>query len=461
VAREPVELQQYVNHAPAGRERAGLASRIVAATLIGKVVDGRAALDGLLDETSGLASFRALIAKDRALARAIAVTALRRRKEIDAMLSALVHRPPPKNARHLLHALHAAAAQIIYLDVPDSAAVNLAVTAISEDRRSNRFAGFANALLRRLSNEKEQASNLPQTAQARLPGWLAQALIRDHGAAIADAIAAMLALEPMLDLTPHPRLGPAELRALAGRLQATQLPTGTLRVGDPRPVPQLPGYGEGSWWVQDAAASLPARLLGDIGGLRVADLCAAPGGKTAQLAAAGAKVTALDSSAARMRQLGENLGRLGLEAECLTGDLLTLAPPAIFDAVLLDAPCSAIGTARRHPDVPWTKTPEDVAGLARLQEKMLLAAMRWAKPGGVLVYANCSLLKAEGEEVIARVLRREPGLRRDPLVGLPAGIDPGWVCGDGELRTMPHYLPAMPPQTGGMDGFYLCRMRRI
>ena len=454
-------LDTSTNYAPAGRERAGLQARVVAATLIGKVVDGHAGLDGLLDEQSGLASWQALITKDRGLARAIAVTALRRRREIDAALAGLVERPPPKNARHLLHALHAAAAQILYLDIPDSAAVNLAVTAVSEDRRSHRFAGFANALLRRLSREKPSLAPIAETAEARLPGWLAQALIRDHGRATADAIAAMVALEPMLDVTPHPRLSRAQRAALVSQLSAHELPTGSLRVGDDRPVAQLPGYGAGDWWVQDAAASLPARLLGDIAGLRVADLCAAPGGKTAQLAAAGAVVTAVDISAARMKRLQENLARLGLSAECLTGDLLAMAPPAEFDAVLLDAPCSATGTVRRHPDVLWAKTAEDVVALARLQERLIAKACQWLKPGGILVYANCSMLKAEGEDVVARVLSPGTALARAPIAPLPPGIDGAWIAADGDLRTLPHHLPAEAPATGGMDGFFACRLRRV
>jgi 16S rRNA (cytosine967-C5)-methyltransferase len=451
-------LDAVRGYSPAGRDRVGLAARIVAATVIGKVVDGHSGLDSLLDEKSGLAAWRALIAKDRALCRAIAAAALRRRREIDAALSSLVHRPPPKNARHLLHTLHAAAAQILYLDVPDSAAVNLAVAAISEDRRSARFAGFANALLRRLSNEKPKFQADLETAEARLPGWLAQALIRDHGQAAADAIAAMVACEPVLDLTLRPDLGKDEQLRIAEALDAQVLPTGSLRVSDSRPVAQLPGFGEGKWWVQDTASSLPARLLGPVSGKAIADLCAAPGGKTAQLAAAGAMVTAVDVSAARLERLKANLDRLSLSAECITGDVLAMTRPAAFDAVLLDAPCSATGTVRRHPDVLWAKTPRDVATLAILQERLILAAARWLKPGGVLVYANCSMLKAEGEEVVARVLAAGARLQRAPLAARPAGFEAAWFNEHGDLRTLPHHLGAEPRCAGGMDGFFACRL---
>jgi len=443
---------------PAGRERVGLAARTVAAALISKVVDGGHSLDQLCDEKAGLASLRALIAKDRALARAIALTALRRRRQIERAISSLVRSEPPKAARHLLHTLHVAAAQVLFMQVPPSAAVNLAVTALAEDRRSSRFTGFANALLRRLAENAAAWRDAPVDAASQFPAWLATAIAADHGSAAADAIAAMVAREPMLDLTLAPDMDEAERAALATATGGRLLSDRSLRIFDGRPVREIPGYADGRWWVQDHAASLPARLLGDVAGLRVADLCAAPGGKTAQLAAAGARVTAVDVSAPRLERLRANLERLRLKAEAIAADFVTVSAPQAFDAVLLDVPCSSTGTLRRHPDVMWAKSAEDIDRLAAVQARMLLAASRWVKPGGRLVYANCSLLKREGEEVVARALKLDPSLSIRPVARGEAGIAGDWIAADGALRTLPCHLPLDPPERGGLDGFYACRL---
>lgn len=450
---------------PAGHARVGLAARRIAATILERVVDDRRNPEALLDEGSGLAAWRLLSARDRALVRAIVTAALRHRGQIEQALLAVLDRPPPRKARTLIHALHVAAAQILYLDVPDSAAVDLAVTALSEDKRTARFSGMANAILRRISIEKEALLARPAPASVAFPPWLAAAIRRDHGRGRADAIAVMTAFEPVLDLTPSPRLDSAAVAKLAERIGATILPTGSLRVSSNVAVPELPGFEEGLWWVQDAASALPARLLGDVRGLEVADLCAAPGGKTAQLAAAGAKVTAVDISQARMARLERNLARLALDADLVVADLLKWEPPGLFDAILLDAPCSSTGTMRRHPDIAWTKTPEEVASLASLQREMIARARRLLKPGGVLVYANCSLLKQEGEDLLAALLvdeargLREIGFEPFPIAPQEVPGAPGLVNGQGALRTLPCDLPADPPQSGGMDGFFACRFR--
>ncbi len=450
---------------PAGRERVGLAARKIAATVLERVVDDHRNLDAMLDESSGLAAWRLLIAKDRALVRAIVTAALRHRGQIEQALLSVLDRPPPRKARTLIHALHVAAAQILYLDVPDSAAVDLAVTALSEDGRTARFSGMANAILRRISVEKESLLAKPAPAAIAFPPWLANAIRRDHGRERADVIAAMTAFEPVLDLTPSPRLDGAAITELAERIGATILSTGSLRVQSNVAVPELPGFAEGLWWVQDAASALPARLLGDVRGLSLADLCAAPGGKTAQLAAAGAKVTAVDISQSRMARLERNLARLDLNADLVVADLLKWEPPGLFDAILLDAPCSSTGTMRRHPDIAWTKTPEEVASLASLQREMIARARRLLKPGGVLVYANCSLLKQEGEDLLAALMAdeakalREIGLEPFPIDPREAPGMPGLVNRQGALRTLPCDLPADPPQRGGMDGFFACRFR--
>ncbi len=463
--------------------RPGFDARQIAATLIGRVVDDRRSLEVLTDEAQGLAPMRALDARDRALARAIAVTALRHRGEIERALARMVDRKPPQKARHLLHTLHAAAAQILYMDVPDSAAVDLAVTAISQDNRTTRFAAMANAVLRRLAREKDQL-HLPRDAATVFPPWLAAELRRDHGRENADAIARAVLDEPVIDITPSPRLSGDEVMELARAMNATVLPTGSLRLASDVAVRDLPGYLDGTWWVQDAASALPVRLLGDVAGKRVADLCAAPGGKTAQLASLGAHVTAVDISPPRLGRLHENLQRLKLEATTVAADILEWEPEEKFDAVLLDAPCSSTGTIRRHPDVMWTKTPQDVEALAILQMKLIRKAAGFVKPGGTLVYANCSMLKREGENLLAAIQRAPEGLVHKPLrKGEIAGAE-NLVNGQGALRTLPFHMPApqasgnQAPQasgnqaphdtaheakqhekssTGGMDGFFACR----
>jgi 16S rRNA (cytosine967-C5)-methyltransferase len=248
----------------------------------------------------------------------------------------------------------------------------------------------------------------------------------------------------------------------AERFGGIVTPTGTVRVEKlGGSVPELPGFAEGAWWVQDAAASLPARLMGDIKRLRVADLCAAPGGKTAQLVLAGASVTALDTSKNRLARLAQNLGRLGLVAKIVQADLLNYEPEEPFDAVLLDAPCSSTGTVRRHPDVPWTKTPADIQKLADLQARLLVRAVTLVKPGGRIVFSNCSLDPLEGEELYREFLARTPGVAHDPVLpGEIAGLDP-FLTPQGTLRSTPADMDLGSPGISGLDGFFAARMRRI
>ena len=329
----------------------------------------------------------------------------------------LMDRKPPKNARHLLHTLHVAAAQILFLDIPDSAAVNLAVTSLKNDQRSTRFASLGNAVLRRMTREKNTLlakDSIDERARLNMPQWLFRDLRKGYGREKAQAIAGMHMHEPVIDLTV--KNDPAEW---AEKLGGIPLFGNSIRVPTSGSIADWPGYEDGAWWVQDAAASLPTTLLGDIAGKRVADLCAAPGGKTAQLAAAGAKVTAVENSAPRLERLKSNLDRLKLQAECIEADLLEWEPEKPFDAILLDAPCSSTGTIRRHPDVQWTKSPEIVAELAALQKKMLLRTSACLKPGGTLVFANCSINREEGEDIVAkpRIQNNLAGLTLDPVIG--------------------------------------------
>jgi 16S rRNA (cytosine967-C5)-methyltransferase len=287
------------------------------------------------------------------------------------------------------------------------------------------------------------------------PGWLMTRWVRSYGADTARAIAVANGREPALDLTV--KSGPEHwARKLAGRV----LPTGSVRALAPGPVAQLPGYAEGAWWVQDAAAALPARLLGEVDGRRVADLCAAPGGKTAQLAAAGADVIAVDRSESRLERLRQNLTRLGLRAQIVAADV-TQWSAGPFDAVLLDAPCSSTGTIRRHPDIPWLKRDADIAGLAELQRQLIVKAAGLTKPGGTLLYCTCSLEPEEGAEIIRGFLAANSGFRRTPILADEVHGQADWLTAEGDLQTLPCHLPDADPRMAGLDGFYAARMQRL
>jgi len=316
-----------------------------------------------------------------------------------------------------------------------------------------------------MARERDEILSRADAGRLNTPDWLWQRWSDFYGEETAEAIAAAHLAIPPLDLTPRDSR-PAGLAALAGELGGTVLPTGSIRLQSPGRITALPGFEAGRWWVQDAAAAMPARLLGPIGGKSVADLCAAPGGKTAQLAAADANVTAVDISQNRLRRLVRNLARLGLAAQTVTADLLTWTPAEQFDAILLDAPCSATGTIRRHPDIAWLKTPSDIANLAGLQARLLERAVTWLKPGGRLVYCTCSLEAEEGEDRIAGLLARNGDVERDPIMphevaGLAHCLTP-----NGDLRTLP--CTAFEPSGGadsssapsGMDGFFIARLRR-
>ncbi len=334
-----------------------------------------------------------------------------------------------------------------------SGAVDLAVTHAKSDPRTTRFSGLVNGVLRTLARAKDEELEPTLAVTDDAPAWFAQRLAAAYGGQTAKKILAAHRHEAPVDFTVK-----ADPDLWAERLGGIVLPTGTVRVADlAAPVAELPGFAEGAWWVQDAAASLPARLLGDIAGLRVADLCAAPGGKTAQLVLAGARVTAVDASKNRLARLAQNLGRLGLEAGIVQADLFDFEPAEPFDAVLLDAPCSSTGTVRRHPDVPWTKTPADIEKLADLQRRLLARAVSLVRPGGRVVFSNCSLDPLEGEELRRTFLAATPGVVDDPVrPGEFAGIDP-FLTAQGTLRTTPAGLDLGTPELSGLDGFFAAR----
>ncbi|KAA0968260.1 RsmB/NOP family class I SAM-dependent RNA methyltransferase [Aureimonas fodinaquatilis] len=439
-------------------QRPGLAVRRVAARLLSAIVDARTSLDGLTDKVGGHPEFRRLDPRDQALVRAILVSALRRRGTISAILDACIDRPLPPRAAPLRTILHTGLTQILFLDVPDSAAVDLAVTLASGDPRTDRFAGLVNAVLRRASREKDDLLAQFNDPMLNMPDWLKQRLIATYGLEQTIQIAAAHQVQAPVDLTAR-----NDAAAVAASMPAQLLPFGTVRLSAETDgqIASLPGFAEGEWWVQDAAASLPAKLFGDISGLKVADVCAAPGGKTAQLAAAGAKVTAVDISASRMKRLLDNFSRLTLPVETHIGDLRSFNPSEPFDAVLLDAPCSSTGTIRRHPDVAYTKDEAEVRKLAQVQAGLLRDAARLVRNGGVIVFSNCSLDPVEGEEVVAAFLAERRDFERLPVQAheLP-GLEEA-ICANGDVRTTPAMFQRGTAEQSGLDGFYAARLRRL
>ena len=432
----------------------GLAARILAALAVADVMTGTHQLDERFATDGALFKAQDMEPRDRSLARSIATVALRRMGTIKSILGRFLKDGYPKKVPHLEWILVIGAAQILYLDVPDHAAVDLAVRSVRRDTKMASFAGLTNAVLRNLIRQRDLG--LPEEdAFVDLPNWLSARWRKTYGDDVAKLMIAAQSREPTLDLTLRE---PSDewLVKLGGR----RLPTGSLRLETHAPIHELPGYEEGQWWVQDAAAALPAQLLQVEAGQRVLDLCAAPGGKTAQLAAKGAQVVALDRSAERLKRVAANLVRLGLQAEMRVGDALSFSA-APFDAVLLDAPCSSTGTIRRHPDVAWSKKSSDIVSLAAIQAKMLDRAVHLLKPGGRLVYSVCSLEPEEGEAQIAALLRRNQDVRRVAIMPGEIGIAAEWLNDQGELRTLPHFLPDPEPRLAGIDGFFAARLTKV
>ena len=429
----------------------GFIARVAAARAVAEAVAQARPLD---ERFAADLSLRGLNAdpRDLALARSIATVALRRFGTIRKAVADRLEKGMPRRCGTLEWILVVGAAQILFLETPDHAAVDIAVRAARADAASAPFAGLANAVLRAIARDRDAILAASDPLDDDTPGWLAARWRASYGEAAARAIAAANCCEPTLDLSVK-----SEPDMWAQRLGGIVLPTGSVRLDTHQPVLELDGYAQGEWWVQDVAAALPARLLNVGPGVRVADLCAAPGGKTAELAAAGAAVTAVDRSAERLKLLAANLERLRLHAEIVVADaLLFEAPP--FDAVLLDAPCLATGTIRRHPDVAWTKRPTDLPALVRLQAQLIDKAVALTKPGGLLVYCTCSLEPEEGEAQISALLRRNPDVRRAPIAAAEIGGLAECVTEAGDLRTLPCHLWGAEPRRSGLDGFYAARL---
>lgn len=421
--------------------------RRLALDVLGRVFGDQRPFD---EAFAGHAKLELLEPRDRAFARLLITTVLRRRGQIDEALDRYLKKAPDPKVRNILRL---GAAQLMFLKTPPHAAVGETVS-LAEGRASY-AAGLINAVLRRLGNELAGIEKRQDAVRLNVPDWLWESWTNAYGEAKTRLIVETQLNEPPLDITikgdPRPWAKAFEGELIGGQsIRRSAGHTGGQ-------VEALPGYETGKWWIQDVAATLPARLLGPLAGRHVVDLCAAPGGKTAQLAAAGAKVTSIEASEKRAERLRENLTRLELKAEVIVADALEwrAAEPAVL--ALLDAPCTATGTIRRHPDITWRKMPADVARMADLQAKLIRATIDMLVPGGILVYAVCSLQPEEGEELIKRVLADGLPLERIPiaaeeLFGLP--VD---VTERGEVRTLPCHLF----DQGGMDGFFVARLQRV
>lgn len=438
-------------------EPAGLAARRLAVELIEAVLISGRSMDDALDTAGRAPGLANLDPRDRGFARLIAATVLRRLGSLDAVLTRFLERPLPSTARRAGLILLTGAAQILMLGTPAHAAINLAVEQCRRDPKANRFDKLTNAVLRKVAATGPEVLAAVDTPRVDIPDWIWDRWTTAYGEDRARLIAAASLIEAPLDISVK-----SDVEGWAAKLGGRAIGPASVRLGEHGRVEDLPGYGEGAWWVQDFAAGLPARLLGDVRGLDVADLCAAPGGKSAALAIAGAMVTAVDISSLRLERLQINMARLGLSdrVQPVSANIEKWVPGRLFDAVLLDAPCTATGTIRRHPDILHLKRPGDAGRLAALQTTLIERASLLVKHGGQLIYCVCSLETEEGPAIVEGFLANHPDWIRRAIVPQEVGADPSWITPLGDLRTLPCFQPGPADTSGGMDGFYAARLER-
>lgn len=417
-----------------------LQSRLIALELLGQVIGRGQPLDQQLSiiHDSGLSE------RDRAFARRMVMTVLRFLKPIDEWIAGRLRMPIPPAQVRVQDVLRLGVAQLVWMQVPPHAAIDSSVRLVKHFKYLNQ-AGLVNAVLRRISETHAQAIPVLEPQQL-VPDWLWESWCNAYGTQEATNMVLVQTQEPPLDICVK-----RDASGWAQRLDAQVVTGHTIRLGN-QSVAALEGYADGQWWVQDAAASLPVECLGDIGGLKVLDVCAAPGGKTAQLIAAGAHVTALDRSKKRLERLHENLARLNMNATVICADVMQWQPDIDYDIILLDAPCSATGTIRRHPDLMWQRSGAQVDELVALQREMLLRVASWLKPNTRLLYCVCSLQAQEGEQQMQWLLSQHAHLARVPFEKGNAD----WINERGELRTLPSHLSPI----GGMDGFFAACVKR-
>jgi 16S rRNA (cytosine967-C5)-methyltransferase len=424
-------------------------ARYVAARCLQLVLEQGQPLDLAMSE---IALFKQLEGRDRAFARLITATTLRRLGQIDAVLKPFIKKTPAPYPHAILRT---GAAQLLFLDTPAHAAVGAAVSLLKRSKKTISASGMANAVLRRVSEQGQDLLEKTQTTD-NLPKWLLEDWKKSYGLEACGKIADILVQEPPLDISVK-----SAPEAWAEKIDGDVLPGGTIRRAKIGDITMIPGFKSGDWWAQDISASLPIKLLGKLENKRVLDMCAAPGGKTMQLAAAGADVVALDKNTSRIKFIEQNLKRTKLKAKILAGDGAKWRDPdktvqAGFDHVLLDAPCTATGTFRRRPDVLHRKAAIDVEHLVRVQERLLLAAARHVRPGGTLLYCTCSLQRREGEEQVTQFLKNRSDFRLIPVLEEEMFTLNCAITARGEVRVMPFFLG----EKGGMDGFFIARFTR-
>ena len=432
-------------------EKPGLKARRAAISLLQGVTLDQLPLDQLLETNS---VFRELQGRDRSFAHALVASSLRHGGEIKAVLGEFLIKPLPRSSGMAVDILTIATTQLLFMDVSPHAAIDLSVDLAKQDKKAQHFSGLINAVLRKISINGKQALEKLDAPRLNTPDWLWKQWLAAYGEQATRDIAASHLIEAPLDISVK-----AKAEYWAAELGGELLPTGTIRLrSTDKNLQDLPGFSTGDWWVQDAASALPVKLLGDIKGQSVLDLCAAPGGKTAQLAAAGANVTAVDDSVSRMSRLRENLIRLKLSATTLLSDVLALPTDALYDNVLLDAPCSATGTIRRHPDLIYLKSPQQLDSLVSLQQKMLEHAANLVRPGGRLIYCTCSLSPLEGERQVFKFLRAHENFTLSPVKPTDLARQTQFVTPAGLLRC----LPSMAIGSGsGLDGFFAAGLDRL
>lgn len=449
---ESVQHELYADHetgdAPAVEK---LGARHAAHDILNSVLIGKQSLDAALEDSPPL---KKLSARDRAFTRMLVATTLRRLGQIDDLINKALERPDSIKNDSLKNILRLGVCQLMFMDVPDHAAVDTSVR-LTEANAMDSQKGFVNGVLRTMTRTGKEWLARQDAGRLNTPEWLLKMWIADFGLRTAAEIAQANLSEATLDIT----VKDAESKVhWASTLKASELSTGTLRKMSGGAVQDMPGFGEGMWWVQDAAAAIPARLFGNLNGCHVVDMCAAPGGKTMQLAAMGASVTAIDRSAQRLKRVKENLERLRLEekVEIIASDATVWKPKEAPQRILLDAPCSATGTIRRNPDVPHLKTPQDLQRLVDTQTRILNHAADILGSGGILVYCTCSLQKCEGEDQIEALLKARPDMQRVPIDLAEVGMYQDFINENGDLRIMPFHLAAH----GGIDGFFVSRLTK-
>ncbi len=438
-------------HPKAPQQNHELVPRRAALEILTLVLEQGRMIDEAYEEVC--ARFQINDPRDRGLVRMLSTTAVRRLGQLDYAIRRFLKKKLPAKARRIQHILRIGATQIMFLEIPAHAAVDTSVSLAGKDRHPaiRAYKSLVNAVLRRIAENRDEILTDQNAPDLCVPKWLRTAWQSCYGSETALKIAEASLIEAALDISLKPEL---DVQLWAEKLGAEKLETGSLRLQNAGRIEQLPGFSDGAWWIQDAAAALPARLLGAAAGDRVLDLCAAPGGKTAQLAAAGCKVTAVDQSASRLERLTENLARLQLEAEVITSDAAAYSTSSPYPFILLDAPCTTTGTLRRHPDVMHHKSPAEVRKMADIQTRLLNAALGMLLPGGTLLYCVCSLQAEEGPDQINALLAAHPELARKPVSGdeIP-GIE-AFITPEGDVRTLPY-------QMGGMDGFFVSRLQAV